>query len=88
MNFEEREREKEGESAHVAKMEEDGSALKILTNKPMIERPLRKSRYRYKGNIRIEDQEININMRNYIDLGQDKDYWQELVNVVLNFQVL
>ena len=30
--------------------------------------------------------EIDINMRNWVDLAQDSDYWRVLVNAALNVQ--
>ena len=32
-------------------------------------------------------EEIGINMRNCVDLAQDRDYWRALVSVALNLQV-
>jgi len=31
--------------------------------------------------------EIGIDMRNWIDSAQDRDYWSALVNAALNFRV-
>ena len=31
--------------------------------------------------------EIGINMRNWVDLALNRDYWRALVNVVLNLQI-
>jgi len=30
--------------------------------------------------------EIGINMRNWVDSAQERDYWRALVNVALNLQ--
>jgi hypothetical protein len=32
--------------------------------------------------------EIGINVRNWVDLAQDRDYWRVLVNGILNLQFL
>ena len=31
--------------------------------------------------------EIDVNMRNWVDSAQDRDYWRALVNAALNLQV-
>ena len=60
-------------------MEEGRSAFKILTGKP-----LGRPRNRWEDNIRINLKEISINMRNWVDFAQDRDYWRVLVNVTLD----
>jgi hypothetical protein len=47
----------------------------------------KRPRHRWKGNIRIDLKGIGINMRNWVDSAQDRDYWRVLVNVALNLQV-
>ena len=56
-------------AGHVARMEEGRSAFKILTGK----RPIGRPRRRWEGNIRIHLKEIGINMRNWVDLTQDRE---------------
>ena len=68
-------------------MEEFRSALKILTGKPTGQRPLGRPRRRWKGNIRMNLKEIDINMRNWVDLAQDRDYWRDLVTAELKLLV-
>ena len=57
---------------HVARMEEDRSAFKMLTSKPIGKRPRR----RWEDNTRIDLKEIGVNARNGIDWTQDIDYWR------------
>ena len=67
----------------VASMEEGRSAFRIITGKPTGKRLLGRL-----GRIREDSiKEIDINMRNWVILAQDTDYWRALVNVTLNFQV-
>jgi hypothetical protein len=40
-----------------------------------------------KDNIRMDFKEIGINIRNWVDSTQDRDYWRTLVNVTLNLRV-
>ena len=68
-------------------MEEGRSAFKILTGKSTGKIPLGRPRHRWKDNIRMEFKEIGINMRNWVDSAQDREYCRALVNVGLNFQV-
>jgi hypothetical protein len=45
-------------AGHVVRMEEGGSAYKILTAKPKGRRPLRRPRCRWEGNIRMDLKEM------------------------------
>ena len=51
-------------TGHVARMEEDRSAFKILTGKPTAKRPLGRPRRRWEDNIRMDLEEIGINAGN------------------------
>ena len=68
-------------------MEEVGSAFKILSGKRTGKIPSGKPRHRWGGNIRLDLKEIGINMRNWVDLAQDRDYWEPLLNATLNLWV-
>ena len=35
----------------------------------------------------MDPEGIGINVGNWVDLAQDRDYWRALVNVALNLQV-
>ena len=66
-------------------MEKGRSAFTILTVKKPTG-PLRKPRRIRDGNIRIDLKEIGINIMNWIDSTQDRDYWRALVDVTLNLR--
>ena len=68
-------------AGHVARIEQDRSAFKILTGKPTEKRPLGRPRCRWEDNIRMDLEEI------YINWAQNRDYWRALVNVALNLRV-
>ena len=70
-------------AGHVARMEGDRSAFKILTGKPTEKR----HRRRWEDNIRMDLEEIGINAGNWVDSVQDRDYWRALVNAALNLRV-
>jgi hypothetical protein len=55
--------------------------------KPTRNRPLGSARHRCEDNIRMDLKEIVINMRNWVDSAQDRDYWRALVNWALNLWV-
>ena len=42
---------------------------------------------RWKDNIRMDLEEIDINARNWVDSAQDRDHWRALVNAALNLRV-
>jgi hypothetical protein len=60
-------------AGHVAKMEENRSAFKILRGKPTGKKPLGRPRHRWDDKIRMDLEDICINTRNFVDLAQDRD---------------
>ena len=68
-------------------MEEDRSAFKISTGKPIGKRPLGRPSRRWEHIIRMDLEEIGINAGNVVDSAQDRDYWRALLNTVLNLRV-
>ena len=74
-------------AGNVTKMEEDSSALKILTGKPTGKRPLGRPRRGWEDNIRMDLEEIGISAGNWVDSAQDRNYWRALVNAALNLWV-
>ena len=63
------------------------SAFKILTGKPTGKRPLDRPRRKWEDNIKMDLEEIGINVGILIDSAQDRDYWRALVNAALNLRV-
>jgi len=51
-------------AGHIARMEDGSSSFKILTGKPTGKRPLGRPRSRWKHNIRLDLEVININAGN------------------------
>ena len=60
----------------------------MLIDTPAGKRPLGKLKRRWGDNIRIYRKEVGINMRSWVHLAQDRDYWRALMNAVLNNRVL
>ena len=52
----------------------------------LIDKP--SGRPRWKNNIGMELKEIGVNMRNWVDSTQDRNYWRTLVNAALNLWIL
>ena len=65
---------------HVARMKECRSAFKMLTGKPTAKRPLGRPRRRWEDNIRMD-------LEDWVDSAQDGDYWRAIVNAALNLRV-
>ena len=63
-------------------MEEGRNAFKVLACKP-----LGRPRRRWEHNIRMDLAEIGINVGNWVDSTQDRDFWRAFVNAALNLRV-
>ena len=72
---------------HIAWLEEVRSAFKTLTDKFTGKRHLGRLRHRWEYNIGMDFIEIWVNMRNWVYLAQDMDYWRALANAALKFWV-
>ena len=56
-------------AGHVARMEEDRSAFKLLTGTPIGKRSLGRPRRKWDDNIRMNLKELGINTRNWVHLA-------------------
>jgi hypothetical protein len=72
---------------YVARMGEKRNAYRELVENPERKIPLGRRRRRWVDNIKIDLREIGWDVRDWIDLDQDKDQWRALVNAVINFRV-
>ena len=63
------------------------SVYRVLVGKPEGERPLGRLRRGWEDNIKMDFQEVGSGDRDWIKLGQGREGWQALVNVVMNLQV-
>jgi hypothetical protein len=72
---------------HVARMEEERNAYRLLVGKPEGRRPLGRPRRRWLDNVRIDLVEVEWGDVDWIGLVQDRDRWRALVNSVLNLRV-
>jgi hypothetical protein len=72
---------------HVARMGAKRYAYRILVRRPNGKRPLGRPRRRWVDNIKMDLREIGWDGVYWIDVGQDRDQWRALVNMVMNFRV-
>jgi predicted small integral membrane protein len=68
-------------------MGEKRNAYRLLVGKPEGKRPLERQRCRWVDNIKVGLLEIAWSGVEWIGLGQDRDKWRALVNVVVNLRV-
>ena len=59
----------------------------MLTGKPTGKTPLGRPRHRWEDNIRMDLEEIGINVGNWVDSAQDRNYRRVLVTLALNLRV-
>ena len=58
-----------------------------MTGTPTGKRLLGRPRRTWEGNIRMNLKETGVNKKNWIDSGEDRDYWRNFVNAAMNLQV-
>jgi hypothetical protein len=63
------------------------NAYRILVRKPEGDRLLRRPRHRWEDNIRMDLKEIGWECVDWMHLAQERDQWQDVLNMVMNFQV-
>ena len=68
-------------------MEAGRGVHKVLVGRPEGKRPLGRPRCRWKGNIKMDLQEMRRGCGEWMELAQDRDRWRALVSTVMNFRV-
>jgi hypothetical protein len=68
-------------------MGEKKNVYRTSVGKPEGKRPLRRSRRRWVGNIKMNLKEIGWQCMDWIDLSEDSDHRRALVNTELNLRV-
>ena len=74
-------------AGHVARMEEGRGVHKVLGGKPEGRGPLGRPRRRWKDNIKMDLEEVEMGCGDWMELAQDRDRWRALVSTVMNFRV-
>ena len=67
---------------HVARIGERRGVYRVLVGKREGKRPPGRPRMRWEDNIKVDLQEVGCG-----GMGQDRDRWRALVNVVMNLRV-
>jgi hypothetical protein len=60
---------------------------RVLVGKPEGKRPLGRPRHSWEDNIKMDLQKVGFGGMEWIELGQERDRWRALVNVVMNLRV-
>jgi len=68
-------------------MGEESLAYRVLVGRKEGKRPEGRPRRRWVKNIRLDLHEVGCRYVDWIVLAQDRDRWQMLVSVVMNFRV-
>jgi hypothetical protein len=72
---------------HVARMGEGRGVYRVLVGRPEGKRPLRRPRWRWEDNIKMDLTETGIDAANWIQMAQDWVQWRACVNTVMNLRV-
>jgi len=68
-------------------MGEERVLYRVLVGKLEGRRPLERPRRRWVDNIKMDLQEVGCGYMEWIGLTQDRDRWQMLVRMLMNFRV-
>jgi hypothetical protein len=66
---------------------EGGAMYRVLVGKPVRKRPLGRPRHRWEGNIKVDLQEMGCGGMDWIELAKEREWWQALVNEIMNLRV-
>jgi hypothetical protein len=67
-------------------MGERRGVYRVLVGQPEGKRPLGRRRRRWKGNIKMDLQEVGFEGVDWIELSQDRDRWRTLLTAVMNLR--
>jgi len=74
-------------AGHVACMGERRGVYRVLLGKYEGKRPFGRPRRRWEDNIKMDIQEVECGVMDWIEMAQDRDRWRGPVDVVINHQV-
>ena len=74
-------------AGHVAHMKQSRNAYRTLVGKPEGKTPLGRSRRRWEDNIKMDLREMGCDVRDWIDLVQDRVQCWAYVRAIMNLRV-
>jgi len=74
-------------AGHVARMRERRGVYRVLVGNPEGKRPIGRPRRRWVDNIKVDLQEVECEVMDWIELAWYRDRWRALVNAVMNLRV-
>ena len=74
-------------AGHVARMGERRGVYMVLVRNTEGKRPLGRPRRRWEDNIKMDLQEVECGVMDWIELAQDRGRWRALVNAVMHLLV-
>ncbi|KAJ4448580.1 hypothetical protein ANN_10599 [Periplaneta americana] len=74
-------------AGHVPRIGESRNAYTVLVGRAKGKRPLGRPRRRWEDNIKMDLREVGYDVRDWIDLAQDRDQWRAYVRAAMNLRV-
>jgi len=71
----------------VVRMGQGRGMYRVLVGKPEGKRPMRRPRWRWEDNIKMDLQEVGGVCGDWMELAQDRDRWRALVSTLMNLRV-
>ncbi|KAJ4433908.1 hypothetical protein ANN_16221 [Periplaneta americana] len=74
-------------AGHVARMGVSRNEYRVLVERPKGKGPLGRPRRRWEDNIEMDLREMGYDVRDWINLAQDRDQWRAFVRAAMNLRV-
>ena len=71
----------------MVRMGQGRGMYRVLVGKPEGKRPMRRPRWRWEDNIKMDLQEVGGVCGDWMELAQDRDRWRALVSTLMNLRV-